>query len=182
MMEVGKYYHVYNRSVNREALFKEPRNYLFFLDKYRHYCSKHLDTLSYCLMPNHFHLFVRVKADQEEYLVANAFKNLFISYAKAINESYGRIGSLFQNRYKRKEIDSDAYFSMIIAYIHLNPLRAGLAKQPEDWKYSSYPALIGNQSTQLRRKEVLHWFGGLDEFIKFHQTCQSDDDARKLLF
>lgn len=181
-MESGKYYHVYNRSVNRENLFKEPRNYPFFLDKYRAYCSKHLDTLSYCLMPTHFHLLVRVKIGQESNSIHNAFKNLFISYAKAINKGYDRTGSLFQNRYKRKEIDSDSYLSTIIAYIHLNPIRANLAKQPEDWKYSSYQAFVSDQPTQISKDEVLEWFGGVDQFIQFHNDFRSVDEARKQLF
>ena len=177
-MEAGRFYHVFNRGVNRETIFKECKNYQYFLDRYRSYLSDHLNTFGYCLMPNHFHLFVQVREEHENTdAVIKAFKNFFISYAKAINRGYHRTGSLFQNNFKKKEIDRDSYFSMIIAYLHLNPVRAGLAKRPEDWKYSSYNALCSDKPTQICKNEVLEWFGGVDAFIKFHQSFKMDDEV-----
>lgn len=183
-MEASKYYHIYNRGVNRETIFKEPKNYLYFLDRYKHHLSAQVNTLCYCLMPNHFHFFVQMKDDTDDATVTKAFKNFFISYAKAINKGYDRIGSLFQNKFKKKEIDSDAYFSMIIAYLHLNPVRAGLVRQPKDWKFSSYQALISEGSTQVCRDEVLNWFGGKEAFVKFHQSFQAKEKekAKEILF
>lgn len=57
----GEYFHIYNRGVNSENLFKEKRNYYFFLEQYKFYCSDALETLAYCLLKNHFHLLVRIK-------------------------------------------------------------------------------------------------------------------------
>ncbi|MEM9894997.1 MAG: transposase [Bacteroidota bacterium] len=174
-MELGKYYHVYNRSINQEFLFKEDRNYQFFLDKYKSHLSKHVDTLCYCLMPTHFHLFIRVKEDQVDTQVIEAFRSFFISYAKAINKAYNRTGSLFQHKFKKKVIDDDAYYSAIVAYIHLNPVKAGLAKKPKEWKFSSYETILSDKPTQILREEVLSWFGGREEFERFHESFSQEE-------
>ncbi|WP_421895192.1 transposase [Marinoscillum sp.] len=181
-MESGAYYHVYNRGVNRETIFKEAKNYPYFLLKYDQYLSPVVDTFCYCLMPNHFHFFVRIKEDCEDGAVIKAFKDFFISYAKSINKGYDRTGSLFQSKFKKKEIDSDAYYSMIIAYIHLNPLRASLVSSIADWKYSSYPAIVSHAPTKVCRKEVIEWFGGHKAFVDFHQSFDDGSEAKSVLY
>lgn len=65
-MEAGKFYHVYNRTNNKELLFKEHENYFFFLRKYKQYLSSYIDTYAYCLMPNHFHFLIKVKEDKAD--------------------------------------------------------------------------------------------------------------------
>lgn len=181
-MEEGKYYHIYNRGINREVIFKEEKNYQFFLQKYDQYLTPLVETYCYCLMPTHFHLFVRIREGKQEQLIIKAFKDFFISYAKAMNKVYGRTGSLFQNKFKKKEIEDDAYFSMIIAYLHLNPTRAGLVDRMDEWKYSSYRTITSGQPTRICRDEVIAWFGGLDQFVKFHESFQVNDSIKSLLF
>jgi putative transposase len=61
----GEYYHIYNRGNNRENIFFSKENYRYFLSKYDKYLSPYLDTYAYCLLPNHFHLLVRVKSEKE---------------------------------------------------------------------------------------------------------------------
>ena len=65
-LEYGKYYHIYNRGNNRENIFREEKNYLYFLQLYSKYIPFIADTYSYCLMPNHFHLLVRIKTEKEQ--------------------------------------------------------------------------------------------------------------------
>jgi hypothetical protein len=60
-MEHQRIYHVYNRGINKERIFKEEENYHFFLKRYQHYVSLFVDTYAYCLMPTHFHFVVRIK-------------------------------------------------------------------------------------------------------------------------
>ena len=69
-LQPDSYYHVFNRGVNRQNLFFEGRNYGYFLQLYAHHIEPVADTYAYCLLPNHFHLLVRVKteAEQREYL------------------------------------------------------------------------------------------------------------------
>lgn len=112
-----------------------------------------------------------------------AFKNLFISYSKTINKAYDRTGSLFQVRYKQKEITDDGYFTSIIQYIHANPQAAGLCNTYEDWEFSSYNAIIGSQPTKVKREEVLEWFGNKEIFIKVHKERELErEQIRQFLF
>lgn len=186
-MEPGAFYHIFNRGNNRETIFKEDANYAFFLRQVRNYLLPHMDLYAYCLMPNHFHLPVQLhdteippSAPHESRVLSpieKAFKNCFISYAKAMNKRYGRVGSLFQTPYKRREITSERYLGNAIAYIHLNPVTAALADRPEDWPHSSYAELVGGSETVIPREKIFDWFGGKDSFIDFHRDFQAYRDT-----
>ena len=189
MMEKEKFYHVYNRGINRQPIFFEEENYAFFLKRLDIYLSGFIDLFSYSLMPNHFHLFFRVKETfgpnrkGKTNSIETAFKLLFMSYAKAVNEKYDRTGSLFQQNFKHKEVDNDSYFSWIIQYIHMNPVKAGLCKEPAEWRYSSYPAILSRLPTKLKRDEVIEWFGGVARFEKIHKERVVDfNNIEKYLF
>ena len=105
-------YHIYNHANGEDNLFRERENYRFFLQQYEKHITPVADTLAYCLMPNHFHLLVRIK-DAEALLqtfpkfetleklaasniISKQFANLFSSYTQAFNKKYDRKGSLFQ--------------------------------------------------------------------------------------
>ncbi len=171
----GQYYHVYNRGINRQLIFFDEENYNYFLQQFTKYVSPFVDVYAYCLMPNHFHFFIRVKEIQTETkpnkltIVEKGFKDFFISYAKSINKRYNRTGALFQYKFKRKEIEDMSYYTWLAYYIHSNPIKAGLVKEFGDWKYSSYSSLISNKPTILLREELLRWFGNREEFILFHE-------------
>ena len=172
------YYHLYNRGNNKDLIFFENDNYAYFLNQFKKYVCPFCDVYAYCLMPNHFHFFLRVN---DEVLFEKGIKNFFISYSKAINKKYNRVGSLFQGRYKVSEIKSDNYYTTIIIYIHQNPVAASLIKKMEDYKYSSYAAYLSRKSSMLDRNEVLQWFGGLDGFIIDHQAALEYKEIEKLL-
>ncbi|MEX0648456.1 MAG: hypothetical protein WD139_11770 [Balneolaceae bacterium] len=141
--EPGRFYHIWTHANGSENLFRLDENYGYFLAKYRHYIQPVADTFAYCLMPNHLHLMVRVKEEEEvlEFLrikklnpnlqgfqnlgglsnvISQQFSNLFNAYTKAFNKYYERKGSLFISNFKRKQINSDNYFGTLIAYIHNN--------------------------------------------------------------
>lgn len=133
-------YHVYNRGNNREDIFREARNYGFFLDRYAHHVSPGADTLAYCLMPNHFHILVRVRAQEawpDNRLPERRLANLFSSYAKAFNNTYRRTGSLFQKPFGRVAITSPEQLQHIVCYIHRNPQQHGFVGDFRDYPYSS---------------------------------------------
>jgi hypothetical protein len=131
---------------------------------------------AYCLMPNHFHFFLKAN---DQGLFEKGIKNFFISYSKAINKKYKRVGSLFQGRYKASEITTDSYYTTIITYIHQNPVVACLVKDMNNYKYSSYPAYTSNKGTMLNKRDVLEWFGGLDAFIQHHERILEDKEMNK---
>jgi putative transposase len=174
-MEAGKLYHIYNRGINRGNIFFEEDNYYFFLRQFQKHMADYLDVFSYCLMPNHFHLFVRVKETVSMEKISNlnavekAFRNFFISYAKSINKRFDRTGALFQYKFKRKEIESDSYITWLVYYIHRNPVNGKLCNNLNGWKFSSYNAFLVDKPTLIAKVEVIKWFGGLEQFVEFHQ-------------
>jgi putative transposase len=160
------YYHLYNRGNNKELIFFENDSYIYFLQQFKKYVSPFCEVYAYCLMPNHFHFFVKIN---DQILFEKGIKNFFISYSKAINKKHNRVGSLFQGRYKASEINSDSYYTTIITYIHQNPVVAKLVKIMGDYKYSSYTAYLSEKPTMLNKQEVLDWFGGLNSFTEHHK-------------
>ena len=190
--EPGYFFHVFNRTNNKEKLFTKPENYRFFLSKYKKYLLGYVDTYAYCLLINHFHILLRVKdesvlrdvissrndisetgisevtiIDYQE-IIRQQFRKLFISYAKAFNKQENRYGNLFQRPFKRKAIQNEAHFSNGVFYIHANPEKHKLTTNFKSYLWSSYISTLSDQPTLLKRKEVLDWYGGRDRFIEFH--------------
>ena len=112
-LEPGQYYHIYNRGNNRENLFVEARNYRCFLGLYTHHVTPVAETFAYCLLPNHFHLLVRIRDPQPLSAVkpSQAIANWCNAYARTFNRRQGRTGALFQRPFQRIAVTSAAYFS-----------------------------------------------------------------------
>lgn len=186
-LQPGGYYHVYNRGNNKEILFKEPANYYYFLKLWKKYIHPVAETYCYILLPNHFHFFIRVRQQTSqvsetcESLISRAFSNLFNAYAKAINKKYNRTGSLFQERFRRKEITSDAYFTQIIGYILTNAVKHGFVKDVDDYPYSAWHSLLSSKPTELLRDEVISWFGNKRFFVQHIKNYQLELAALKNL-
>lgn len=136
-MEYGKFYHIYNRGNNGEILFQEKRNYYYMIRLIEKYLTQYLNMYAYSLLNNHFHFLVEVKHEDTS-LVVNAFRTLFSTYTKAINKAYKRTGSLFQDRFKRREINSDIDFWQTYGYITFNPIRHQVVQIIESYPFSSY--------------------------------------------
>jgi putative transposase len=130
--EQGKFYHVYNRTVDQKPMFKNAGNYYFFLQRFFDYLDDFLEVYAYALLGNHFHLLVKVR---EEFLVPNLanpattdihliiskqFRCFFQSYALAFNKQQQRIGTLFLTPFKRALITDNAHLIYMVLYIHLN--------------------------------------------------------------
>lgn len=175
----GRYYHIFNRGNNRDALFYDVENYQYFIDKFRHYLDDFVEVYAYCLMKTHFHFLIKIKnhppANNSENAkpklltpVEKAFRDFFISYAKSINKKYHRTGSLFQYKFKRKEIDNDFYLKNIIRYIHLNPVVAGLCNRPEEYEHSSYNKILSMDASWIKVDEIIELFGNLGQFKQFN--------------
>ncbi|HHJ53694.1 MAG TPA: hypothetical protein ENJ89_10900 [Caldithrix abyssi] len=176
----GNFYHIYNRGNNRENIFYQHRNYIYFLKKYDAYLNDYLDTYAFCLLPNHFHFLVRVKdkshfpaqSDSEEIskTISKRFSNFFNAYAKAINKQQNRVGSLFQKNFKRILIDNEKYLINLIFYIHANPQIHGLIDDFRDWPFSSYTKITEAKKSHLKKEEVINLFGSAKEYKLFHET------------
>lgn len=165
-----EYYHLYNRSNNNEHIFKEEENYRFFLERYKHHLRELVDTAAYCLMPTHFHFLIRVRTDDTD-RVRTKLGILLSAYTKAINRRFRRHGSLFQEHTKASHVGTPEYLLCVAAYIHQNPVKAGLVRCMEDWKYSSYGAYTRwGEDGFLRKGEVVARFNTLDDFRRFSEA------------
>jgi putative transposase len=167
-LQPGCMYHIFNRTNNKEDLFKAPENYLLFLKLCKKYIVPVADIHCYCLLPNHFHLLLHTKKDTASKIITQAFSNCFNAYTKSINKAYNRTGSLFQERFGRKYIDDESYYTSVIFYIHSNPQKHRLMKDFTVYPYSSYKSLLSDKPTMLMREQVISWFGNREQFEKFH--------------
>lgn len=141
------YYHIYNRGVDKKRIFFNSENYAYLTSLIKRYSSKYsITVITYCLMPNHYHLLLRQAAE----IPLSKFVNvLFNAYVQALNRQQGRSGPLFEGRFKHKWIDREEYLIHLCRYIHLNPVKAGLVTNPGDWPYSNYLEWVGEQHGSL---------------------------------
>ncbi len=168
-----EYYHLYNRGNNREPIFYDRENYLFFLRRMWKYLLPSIDVVAYCLMPTHYHLLVLV---QEAEAVSRAMQRFSISYTKAMNKRFDRVGSLFQGSFQAKHINENRYLMHLSRYIHLNPVSAGLVESAEEWEFSSYRDYIGERDGQLPQSAiVLSQFESPDRYKDFVEDNLFDD-------
>lgn len=103
------------------------------------------------------------------------FGHLFNAYAKYINLTVGRTGSLFEKNFHRIAVDSDRYFQTLVVYIHQNPVHHGFVDNFKDYPWSSYGSFISEKFTKVKRKEVLDWFDGRENFISVHGVAIDGD-------
>ena len=162
-------YHVFNRS--NGIVFYNRENYLLFLRKIRDHILPYANILSYCLMPNQFHLILTVKPEgvvffdnkrlEEMQVLSRAIGTVLSSYTQALNKQQGRRGSLFAHKTKAKILNDakDDYALNCFMYVHQNPILSKLVKKIEDWEFSSFPDYIGTRNGTLIDKQL-----GLDTF------------------
>ena len=188
------YYHFYNRGNNRQPIFFQPENYLFFLRRFKEYVLPFVDVLVYCLMPTHYHILVKVKQQTSEVLetsdvskqVSLAMQKFLISYAKAINRRFSRIGSLFQGQFQAKPVKTEAHLQNLCIYIHANPVKDGLVTAPRDWIYSNYLEWLGQRGSELVDRDFIQeHFRTSAEYRtlveQFLKTRYLPDDVREYL-
>jgi len=121
----GAVYHVLSRGVGRRDIFHKDSDYQTFLTKLAENADDfRVDVRSYCLMRNHFHLYVQTR----EANLSKFMQSLLTSYAVIKNRRDRRTGHLFQGRFKGHLIEEDGYGNMLSRYIHLNPVRVKKAK------------------------------------------------------
>ncbi len=131
----GEHYHCYNRGVDKRTIFEDQQDYIYFLKLLRHFNTtevvgnlrllknkKQIDPpvtiLSYCLLPNHYHLVLRCNKDQEGF--SKYMQRVGGGYTMYFNQKNKRSGALFQGVFKAKHIDSDQGLRQILAYVHHN--------------------------------------------------------------
>ena len=159
VFRAGRHYHLYNRGVGRTIIFFNPGNYEYCLQLMERCSQRHgAAIVTYCLMPNHYHLLIRQETDDP----LSAFIGVvFNAYVQAVNKQRGRRGPLFEGRFRHVWVDREEYLIHLCRYIHLNPVRARLVETPEEWRYSNYLECIGDRAGTPQD----------DSFIRDHFTA-----------
>lgn len=178
-LQRGNTYHIYNRGINSDILFKEKTNYEYFLLLFEDHIEPIAETYAWCLMKNHFHFIVRLKKLEEikiEKIIepSQSFSNLFNAYTKSYNKRNNRTGALFERPFRRVLINNSPYLNNAIVYVHNNPVNHIICEHPLNYPWSSYISLLSNKPTKIKRNQVLESFGNRENFILEHLKNKSD--------
>ncbi|HCR70107.1 MAG TPA: transposase, partial [Anaerolineae bacterium] len=162
-----QYYHFYNRGNNRGKVFFERENYLYFLKGFVKYVLPFVEVIAYCLMPTHYHILLRIKTSEvlKTSEVSNAMMKFIVSYTKAINKRFERVGALFQGQFHGEPIQTYSHLLALCIYIHTNPVKDGLVFLPEEWEYSNYLEWMQLRDGKLVDKGFIsEHFGSKEEY------------------
>jgi putative transposase len=183
--EPDSYYHIYNRGAGKQPIFLDNQDKKYFLgilerhldpdntkaningEVYAKYCAD-VEILAYCLMGNHFHLFVYVGDDTRKIIAL--MKSISTAYTMYFNKKYNRVGSLFQGVYKASHITNDVYLVHISRYIHMNP------RNYLGYTFSSIGAYLGGDCPKwLHIKRVLELHENTS-YLEFMQDYEAHKD------
>ena len=149
-------YHIMSRGDDRKKIYTSAADYRKFMDyvvkakeRYQFYLY------AYCLMTNHFHLLFETKLPN----LSKIMHYIKGSYTTYYNIRHHRTGHLFQGRFKSIVVDRDSYLLELSRYIHLNPMRARIVKNPFDYVWSSYRGFLGKKDRYIDRDQVEQYLG-----------------------
>lgn len=160
----GGLYHVIARGNDRQDIFHDAEDHLKFISLLATQKEKaHFYLYAYCLMTNHFHLLI----ERREESVGRMMLRLLTGYASYYNRKYKRVGHVFQGRHKAILCQTDAYLTKLVAYIHLNPVRASMVNSADDYPFSSHRAYMGIEPAGIIDVDpVLRLFGPRRELAR----------------
>jgi len=169
------YYHLYNRGINKGAIFPVKQDYAVFLNLLKRYLDtkpvkdnkgreyewlhKKIELLAFCLMPTHYHLLVYQHKPE---CITSLIRAVAGAYTIYFNKKYNRRGPLFESRFRATVINRDEYLEHISRYIHLNP------SNYRGWEYSSLPYYLKKrQAGWVQPKRIMGLFRNEDEYMEF---------------
>lgn len=157
------------RAVNQQQIFEDSEDYERFLQILMD-CKaiSGYKLFAYCLMGNHIHLLVQ--EDKEP--IEQVMKRIGTRFVYWYNVKYQRVGHLFQDRFKSEPVEDDAYFAIVVRYIHQNPIKAGLSKRLSDYKFSSYNTFFND--SDLIDKDFVFGIIPKELFEQFHNETTND--------
>jgi REP element-mobilizing transposase RayT len=157
----GAWHHVMNRGAHRHEIFSADPDAELFLDSLAEASARYeIEIHAYCLMGNHYHLLVRSRTGR----LSECIRFAVGRFSRTKNKRDGSDGPLFRSRFTSAPVESEAHLLECSRYIHLNPVRAGIVRAPEEWVWSSARAYlgIGHAPDWLITHEMLAMFGHLD--------------------
>jgi REP element-mobilizing transposase RayT len=154
----GAFYHVTSRGNDRKPIFKDDSDRELFLNTLAQVNERfHWICHAYCLMNNHYHLVIETPDGN----LSRGMRQLNGVYTQSFNKRHGRVGHVFQGRFKAILVQKDSHFLEVCRYVVLNPVRAKTIGHPRQWKWCSYRAMAGTASAHgcLTVDEILSHFG-----------------------
>jgi putative transposase len=154
----GAWHHVMNRAIGGVELFIDDVDRRIFLIEFREALQATSTELhGYCLMSNHYHLLVHTPSGG----LSDLMQKSISTFTQKVNSRRGRDGPMFRGRFNSVSPGDDAHLLNMSAYIHLNPVKAGLCLTPDDWEWSSAAAYTGKSPVPhwLRTDRLLDMFG-----------------------
>jgi REP element-mobilizing transposase RayT len=140
----GAFYHVTSRGNEKKDIFKSKRDREKFLDYLSTATERYGAVIyAYCLMGNHFHIFLQTPDGN----LSQIMRHIIGAYTTYFNIKRKRAGHLFQGRYKAVLVEADEYAAELSRYIHLNPVKAGITANADEYQWSSYRSYVGTAST-----------------------------------
>ena len=164
----GYPHHVILRGNDRQDIFRNTADYQRMLDLFeQHSIEQGADIHAYVLMTNHLHLLLTPQKDQA---LPKMMQAVGRSYVQIFNKVHGRTGTLWEGRYRSTVIQTERYLLACMVYIDLNPVRAYMVAQPDDYVWSSYGHYVGRRNDRLITPHALYWgFADLRFFFFFEE-------------
>ncbi len=136
----GALYHLTSRGDRREAIYLSDEDRRYWLTLLGQVCERfNWQCHAYCLMDNHYHIVI----ETIEGNLSAGMRHLNGVYTQWHNRAHGRVGHVFEGRFKAIIVQREAYLLELARYVVLNPVRAGICAMPQDWPWSSYRAMLG---------------------------------------
>jgi putative transposase len=136
----GAIHHVTSRGDRREAIFVDDEDRRALLAVVEQAIDRFdADILAYCLMGNHYHFVLHTRQAN----LSRLMRHLNGAYTQDFNRRHGKVGHLFQGRFKAMLVDRDAYLLAVCRYVELDPVRAAMVDAPGAWPWSSYLGHVG---------------------------------------
>jgi putative transposase len=167
------------RGANRQEIFHDDGDCLKFLDLLHIYKLKtEVGIYSWCLMSNHVHLLL--KEGNED--ISATMKRIGVSYVSYYNWKYRTSGHLFQDRFKSENVENVQYLITVVRYLHQNPLKAGIVKRVDEWRWSSCRNYYGTYDDGRKLLDSDFIFGmfsgdnilGRERFKEFNEKVNQD--------
>ena len=160
----GHPHHIIQRGNNRQAIFAAASDYQLMMSLIDENAIKYGVAIhAYVLMNNHFHLLATPGTEQA---LPQMMQAIGRSYVRVFNQSQGRTGTLWEGRYRSTVIQAEKHLLACMAYIDLNPVRAGMVDEARDYPWSSHAHYVGLRADKLLTPHPLIWTLGNTPFAR----------------
>lgn len=168
----GKFFHVIVQGINKEYIFQDDKN----KEKYKQLLIRgtkenEIKIVAYCIMDNHAHILIYLRNIEN---LSKCMQKINTIYAMYYNKKNNRVGVVYRNRFYTKPINDLGHLYLCMAYIHKNPVKAGIVEDPSNYKYSSYSDYIsGNEGIITNDTSKLIFSNNTNYkeiFLKIHKT------------